>query len=107
MEFVETGKVLKKTLLPQQYFAEGLALKDGKLFQLTWQDHKCFVYDLATFEQKKEFSYPTEGWGLTTDGQELVLSDGSAKIRFLDPDTAEVKRTHRYHRWRKTGPLPE
>jgi glutamine cyclotransferase len=90
---LETGKVLKKISLPQQYFAEGLALKDNKLFQLTWQEHKCFVYDLATFEQKKEFTYPTEGWGLTTDGQQLVLSDGSAKIRFLDPDTFEVKRT--------------
>jgi glutamine cyclotransferase len=58
---LETGKVLKHISVPAQYFAEGLALKDGKLFQLTWQSHKCFVYDLTTFEQKKEFSYPTEG----------------------------------------------
>ena len=90
---LETGKVLKQISVPAQYFAEGLALKDGKLFQLTWQNHKCFVYDLATFEQKKGFTYPTEGWGLTTDGQSLIMSDGTPQISFLDPNTFEVKRT--------------
>jgi glutamine cyclotransferase len=94
---LETGKVLKQISVPAQFFAEGLALKDGKLFQLTWQSHKCFVYDLATFEQKKEFSYPTEGWGLTTDGSQLVMSDGSAQLYFLDPNTFEVKRTINVH----------
>lgn len=90
---LESGKVLKKIDIPAQYFAEGLALLNSNLYQLTWQSHKCFVYDLATFEQKREFNYPTEGWGLTTDGQSLILSDGSDVIRFLDPATFEVKRT--------------
>ncbi len=89
---LETGKVLQQVSVPAQYFAEGLALFNGKLYQLTWQNHKCFVYDLATFKQEKEFSYPTEGWGLTTDGQSLIMSDGSAQIRFLDPATFELKR---------------
>jgi glutamine cyclotransferase len=90
---LESGKVLKKVAVPGEYFAEGLALLDTNLFQLTWKNHKCFVYDLATFEPKRELAYPTEGWGLTTDGHWLILSDGSAQIRFLDPGTFEVKRT--------------
>jgi glutamine cyclotransferase len=89
---LQTGKVLQQISIPAQYFAEGLALFNDKLFQLTWQNHKCFVYDLATFKQEKEFNYPTEGWGLTTDGQSLILSDGSAQLRFLDPATFEAKR---------------
>lgn len=89
---LQTGKVLQQISVPAQYFAEGLAELNGKLYQLTWQNHKCFVYDLATFKQEKEFSYPTEGWGLTTDGQSLIMSDGSEQIRFLDPATFEVKR---------------
>jgi glutamine cyclotransferase len=94
---LETGKVLKQISIPAQYFAEGLAFKDDKLFQLTWQNHECFVYDLATFEQKKDFTYPTEGWGLTTDDSQLIMSDGSAQIYFLDPNTFEVKRTINVH----------
>lgn len=90
---LKTGAVLKEISVPPQFFAEGLTLLNGKLFQLTWQNHECFVYDLATFNQKKEFSYPGEGWGLTTDGQSLIMSDGTSQIRFLDPATFEVKRT--------------
>jgi glutamine cyclotransferase len=88
-----TGKVLKQKAVPAQYFAEGLAELDGKLFQITWQNHKGFVYDLATFEEKREFTYSTEGWGLTTDGKWLIMSDGTPRIRFLDSRTFEVKRT--------------
>ncbi len=87
-----TGTVLKQLNIPREYFAEGLALLNGKLFQLTWQNQKGFVYDLETFNQEKEFSYSGEGWGLTTDGQSLILSDGTAQIRFLDPVTFQVKR---------------
>jgi len=90
---LESGKVMKNVPIPAQYFAEGLTLLNGKLYQLTWQSHKCFVYDLTTFEQKKEFSYPGEGWGLATDGSMLVFSDGSDKIQFLDPDTFEAKKS--------------
>jgi glutaminyl-peptide cyclotransferase len=90
---LKTGSVLRKVSVPPQFFAEGLAALDGKLFQLTWQNHECFVYDLATFHQKSQFSYSGEGWGLTADGQLLIMSDGTAQIRFLDPATFEVKRT--------------
>ncbi|SPE50866.1 Glutamine cyclotransferase (modular protein) [Verrucomicrobia bacterium] len=87
-----TGRVLKETPLPAQYFAEGLAALDGKLFQLTWQNQKAFVYDLHTFALERDFPYQGEGWGLATDGQWLILSDGTPQIRFLDPATFELKR---------------
>lgn len=90
---LKTGKVLQEVSVSPQYFAEGLALLNGKLFQLTWQNHECFVYDLATLGETKEFSYPGEGWGLTSDGQSLIMSDGTPQIRFIDPVTFEVKRT--------------
>ena len=90
---LKTGRVLKKIDVPPAYFAEGLATLNGKLFQLTWQNHKGFVYDLATFHQEREFSYEGEGWGLTTDGQSLIVSDGTQNIRFLDPTNFTVKKT--------------
>ena len=90
---LETGNVLQRVEVSNQYFAEGLALLSNKLYQLTWQNHKGFAYDLKTFKMEKEFSYTGEGWGLATDGQLLILSDGTDEIRFLDPATFEVKRT--------------
>jgi glutamine cyclotransferase len=92
---LKTGNVLKRVEVPAEYFAEGLALLDGKLFQLTWQNHTGFVYNLESFQLEKKFSYDGEGWGLTTDGHWLILSDGTDQIRFLDPVTFEVKRTIR------------
>jgi glutamine cyclotransferase len=92
---LETGKVLKQVAVPTNYFAEGLALMGNKLFQLTWQNGKGFVYDLDTFHLEKEFFYPGEGWGFATDGQSLILSDGSDRIRFLDPETFAVERVIR------------
>jgi glutamine cyclotransferase len=89
---LETGNSLKHVDVPPEYFGEGLALVGGKLFQLTWQNHKCFVYDLETFQKEKEFTYDGEGWGLTTDGRWLIMSDGTDQIRFLDPATFEEKR---------------
>lgn len=90
---LKTGEVLKRVEVPAQYFAEGLAVLDGKLFQLTWQNHKGFVYDLESFKLEKEFIYDGEGWGLTKDGHRLILSDGTDQIRFLDPITFEVKQS--------------
>lgn len=90
---LKSGQVLKQAEVPIQYFAEGLALLGGKLFQLTWQNHKGFVYDLDSFFLEKQFSYEGEGWGLTTDGRWLILSDGTDQIRFLDPVNFEVQRT--------------
>jgi glutaminyl-peptide cyclotransferase len=90
---VATGRVLKQVSLPQIYFAEGLAVIGAQAFQLTWQNQKAFVYDADTFQQLREFAYDGEGWGLTTDGTSLIMSDGTARIRFLNPSTFQVQRT--------------
>jgi glutamine cyclotransferase len=87
-----TGKVLQQVAVPDQYFAEGLAVLNGKLFQLTWQNGKGFVYDLETLRLEMEFTYAGEGWGLTTDGRLLIQSDGTDQLRFVDPITFDVKR---------------
>jgi glutamine cyclotransferase len=89
---LQTGEVLQRRDLDPQYFAEGLALFNGQLIQLTWQSNKGFVYDKTTFEPLREWSYPTEGWGLTHDGKQLIMSDGSATLRFLNPETFAVER---------------
>ncbi|HEY8461852.1 MAG TPA: glutaminyl-peptide cyclotransferase [Blastocatellia bacterium] len=89
---LETGKVLKKVDVPAQFFAEGLALLNGRLYQLTWQTQRGFVYELESFKKIREFGYVGEGWGLTHDARSLIMSDGSSRIRFMDPDTFEVQR---------------
>jgi len=88
----ETGTVLQNKPLEERYFGEGLALLNDKLYQLTWRENTGFVYDLATLEQINTWQYDTEGWGLTTDGTHLIMSDGSDKLRWIDPATFEVKR---------------
>ena len=90
---IKTGRVLEKVDLPQRYFGEGLAHLKGKLYQLTWKDRRGFIYDAATLKQEGEFPYTGEGWGLTTDGNSLILSDGTNQLRFLDPLTFAVTRT--------------
>jgi glutaminyl-peptide cyclotransferase len=90
---VETGEVLQVRRLEPHYFGEGIALWGGSVVQLTWQSEVGFVYDQATFDRTGTFNYPGEGWGLTQDGTHLVMSDGSARLRFLDPKTfREVRR---------------
>ena len=89
----ETGTVVQLHQLDDRFFAEGLALFGNRLLQLTWRANKGFAYRLDSFEQLAEFAYPTEGWGLTYDGELLVMSDGSATLYFRDPFTfAEVSR---------------
>jgi glutamine cyclotransferase len=90
---LETGKVLKKVDVPVPYFAEGIALLNGKIYQLTWQQHVGFIYDAQSFERVGQFNYSEEGWGLTTDGKSLILSDGTNQIRFIDPSDFHVSRT--------------
>jgi len=87
-----SGRVRRQVTVPDAYFAEGLAVLGGKAYQLTWQAHKGFVYDEATFHLENEFTYAGEGWGLATDGHSLILSDGTPQIRFLDPVTFNVER---------------
>jgi len=84
---LETGKVLQIKHLPEKYFGEGIALCDDRIIQLTWQSKLGFVYDRKTFRQLGEFSYPTDGWGIMYDGRKLVMSDGSATLYFLDPES--------------------
>ncbi|HFQ94654.1 MAG TPA: glutaminyl-peptide cyclotransferase, partial [Anaerolineae bacterium] len=83
----ETGEVLQIQDVPPEYFAEGLVLWDGKLIQLTWKENTAFIYDKDSFEKLGEFSYPTEGWGITHDGRNLIMSDGTATLYFRDPET--------------------
>ena len=90
---LKTGKVKKKLDVAREYFAEGMTIFHDKIFQLTWQSQKGFVYDLKKFRQDGEFAYEGEGWGLTHDDQSLILSDGSNRIRFLDPTSFQVQRT--------------
>jgi glutaminyl-peptide cyclotransferase len=89
----ETGKVLKKINVPRPYFAEGITFFKGRIYQLTWQHQLGFIYDVESFEKVGEFSYRGEGWGLTNDGSSLILSDGTNRIRFLDPNNFQVNRT--------------
>lgn len=88
-----TGRVREEIDLPGEYFAEGMTVLGDQIYQLTWQNHVGFVYDLTTLQRLRTFSYTGEGWGLTTDGTSLILSDGSHELRFLDPKTFEVART--------------
>jgi glutaminyl-peptide cyclotransferase len=88
-----TGRVLQSVPVPGQYFAEGLASWGSTLIQLTWQSHVAFVYDLFSFRLLRTVPYDGEGWGLTEDGQHLILSDGSATLKFLDPPNFHVVRT--------------
>jgi glutamine cyclotransferase len=88
-----SGTVLQRVSVPPQYFAEGLAALGGKLYQLTWRHGRAFVYDQATFAVRDTLAYTGEGWGLTTDGESLIMSDGTNRLRFLDPATFAVRRT--------------
>ena len=84
---LETGEVLQKRDVSEQYFGEGIVNWKDRLIEITWQTHKGFVYDLATFQVQREFQYPGEGWGLTQDGKRIVMSDGTAQLRFWNPET--------------------
>jgi glutamine cyclotransferase len=86
---LQTGEVLQRRSIPQEYFAEGLTIWQDTLIQLTWRAQIGFVYSLEGFTLREQFHYPTEGWGLTQDGQSLIMSDGTAALHFLDPDTLQ------------------
>ncbi len=86
---LETGNVLRIYHLPRRFFGEGLTLWQDKLIQLTWHSGTGFVYDKEDFRLLKTFSYSGEGWGITHDGKALIVSDGTATLRFLDPRTFE------------------
>lgn len=83
---LESGKALEKLPFNKKYFVEGSVILGDKLYILTWTNHVLFVYDAATLEYQMTYSYPRDGWGLTTDGQSLIASDGSSKLYFLSPE---------------------
>ena len=87
-----TGKVEQRVEVPPPFFGEGVAVLGDRIYQLTWQSKVGFVYDRDTFECVQRFSYETEGWGLTSDGQNLVMSDGTRTLRYLDPNTLKLVR---------------
>lgn len=88
----ETGKLLKRLNIDAAYFGEGIVIVKDKLYQLTYQTGVGFVYDLKTFEQLRTFSYFGEGWGLTYDGEHIIMSDGTSSLRFLDPDSLLIRK---------------
>ncbi|MCC6162892.1 MAG: glutaminyl-peptide cyclotransferase [Acidobacteria bacterium] len=88
-----SGAVLQQIALDGRYFGEGIAVVGDRIYQLTYQTGVGFVYDRKTFEKLREFTYPGEGWGLTYDGQHLIMSDSTDTLRFWDPETLqEVRR---------------
>lgn len=90
---LKTGRVLKSVPVSREYFAEGMTVFRDKVYQLTWQNNKGFIYKPGDFARTGEFKYTGEGWGLTHDSDSLIMSDGTNQIRFLDPDTFAVRRT--------------
>ncbi len=87
---LESGEVLQLVPLAPRYFGEGIALHGDTIYQLTWREQTCFLYDRATLAPTGSFSYTTEGWGLASDGTRLIMSDGSSRLVFRDPATFAV-----------------
>ena len=84
---LETGEVLQEVGLSKEYFGEGIAVLGDRIYQLTWKNGVCVVYDRQTFELRDAFTYQTEGWGLTTDGERLIMSDGTNRLFVRDLET--------------------
>ena len=87
----KTGKVTEQIKLVDKYFGEGITVLKDKIYQLTWKEKKGFVYDAKSFKLEKTFSFETEGWGITNDGEKLYMSDGTEKIYIINPDTFKVE----------------
>ena len=90
---LETGEILKEVKLPRDIFGEGITIYEDRIIQLTWFSQIGFVYDKKSFRHLDTFRYPVpiEGWGITTNGKHLIISDGSNRLYFLDPESFEVK----------------
>lgn len=90
---LQTGKDILKIDLAKEYFGEGMTVLNGKIYQLTYNEGKCFVYDFITFKKIGEFSYQGEGWGMTNDGKYLINNDGSNNLYYRDPETFQIVKT--------------
>ena len=102
---VKEGALTYKQQLDASKFGEGIAIIGDELFQLTWKNQQCFVYDLKTFQLKRELAYTGEGWGLCSDGKQLIMSDGTERLTFKDPKTFQTLRTLEVYS--DQGPLPQ
>src|SRR5438552_3980398 len=90
---LDTGQILQRFDVPQPFFGEGITVFNLQIFQLTWQAQTGFIYDKASFRVVRSFNYPGEGWGMTNDGKQIYMSDGTSQIRIWDPATLkEVRR---------------
>jgi glutamine cyclotransferase len=87
---LESGRIVQQTKMDEKYFGEGITILNGKIYQLTYMEHTGFIYDLATMKQTGTFTFPNkEGWGMTTDGTNLIYNDGGHLLYFLDPNTMQ------------------
>jgi len=88
-----TGKIQKKVALDAKYFGEGITILRDTIFQLTWKENVVFAYTLKDLKKVKEFKINTEGWGITTNSQELIVSDGTSNLYYYNPSTFQLLRT--------------
>jgi glutamine cyclotransferase len=90
---LQTGKPLQEVKMDKAYFGEGITMLNGKIYQMTYREHKCFVYDAKTFKLLNTFTYDGEGWGMTNDGKYIIMDDGSNHLYYRDPATFQVVKT--------------
>lgn len=90
---LETGKAIQQIPVGNNDFGEGITILNGKIYQLTYQEHKVYVYDAVSFKKLQEFNWEFEGWGLTTDGKSLIVSTGSSNLYYVNPDDFKIQKT--------------
>ena len=92
---INTGEAVQKIKVSDnpKIFGEGITILNNKIYQLTWQNNKAFVYDLETFKKLQEFDWPYEGWGLTNDGKSLIVSTGTSNLYYVNPDNFKIEKT--------------
>ena len=90
---LNSGEVKKQKFLNPDYFGEGITILNDEIYQLTWMEGTCFVYSLDSFTVKRQFNYDGEGWGICNNGKELIMSDGSNRLTFRDPQNFKILRT--------------
>ena len=94
---LNTGKIIKQKKMPNKYFAEGITELNGRLYQLTWKAGVAFEIDMETLDTIKQHRYRGEGWGLTTNGKQLIMSNGSDVLQFINPETFKTESNVRVH----------
>lgn len=90
---INTGKPVKQVNLAATDFGEGITILNNKIYQLTWEEHKVFVYETGSFKKVQEFQWPYEGWGLTNNGKQLIISTGSSNLYYVNPETFAIEKT--------------